>query len=175
MQWRESKSANNAMFSNTSLMKKSPIISLTEILEESDLSSYSEVKFVVLMNKWNSQLISDYHKGKDFTVVASWQAVHDLAVSVDATGWINILMEKSFHPQRCSVYNTVGKFFTGRLNISDALLFSKGKVENKGDLFSVKTYFLYKETIILNFEIQLTDTVYLLNVHMLLMKIALSV
>lgn len=73
------------------------------------------------------------------------------------------------------MYNTVGKFFTGRLNISDALLFSKGKVENKGDLFSVKTYFLYKETIILNFEIQLTDTVYLLNVHMLLMKIALSV
>lgn len=54
-------------------------------------------------------------------------------------------------------------------------LFSKGTVENKGDLFSVKIYFVYRETIILNFEIELTGTGYLLNVYMLLMKIALSV
>lgn len=54
-------------------------------------------------------------------------------------------------------------------------LFSKGPVENKGDLFSVKIYFVYRETIILNFEIELTGTVYLLNVYMLLVKIALSV
>ena len=39
------------MFSNTSLMKKSPIISLTEILEESELASYTEVKFIVPINK----------------------------------------------------------------------------------------------------------------------------
>lgn len=44
--------------------QKSQIILLTKILEVSELASKPKVKFIVPMDKWNSELISNCHEGK---------------------------------------------------------------------------------------------------------------